>query len=489
MPDSNPFGDPQAFADVPDDWVRHFDPWAGFALAYPRGWSLRTDRGAILVSENPGDTVVAWIASRPLAGAPSVHHYAAQYVEALRASDPTFEAVPIADPTPAPGKLLLRTRCRRGATVLDGRINMVVRGDQVVLRGFHVPAGNASAASPPGAEEMLKILNSFRSFPVAQRQAFREPREGAFTAVVPAGWNASGKVERNGWTGATTCEFTAQSDPRGLTKVCVPGSFFQFADSWFGKRFMPATQFAAEWLPAKLPVKGFAVEQSEEWRELLPLMWNEVAQLGMDPRGFEITTARTTGTFTFAGTRLRQRIFTATLRSARSGWMDPLAGQWFGLLPFYYHAPESEFDSVDRLLAGIGRSFHIDPNWRQRQAAAAAQQQALANMMFQQTMASNRQAQQNFMNAQHRIWANRQHVSDGIMQSWQYHNAVQDHAMQQWSNATLGITDVMNPDTGVVHTVQNDFDQYWATNDGTIVGGSWATQPDPSWHQLEPVKL
>jgi hypothetical protein len=93
------------------------------------------------------------------------------------------------------------------------------------------------------------------------------------------------------------------------------------------------------------------------------------------------------------------------------------------------------------------------------------------------------------LNAQHHIWANQQHVSDGIMQSWQYHNAVHDHAMQQWSDATLGVTHLMNPDTGVVHTVQNDFDQYWATNDGTILGGSWATQPDPSWHHLEPVKL
>jgi hypothetical protein len=27
--------DSQAFVDVPNDWVRHLDPWAGFALAYP----------------------------------------------------------------------------------------------------------------------------------------------------------------------------------------------------------------------------------------------------------------------------------------------------------------------------------------------------------------------------------------------------------------------------------------------------------------------
>jgi hypothetical protein len=124
-----------------------------------------------------------------------------------------------------------------------------------------------------------------------------------------------------------------------------------------------------------------------------------------------------------------------------------------------------------------------------RQNAQAVQQQAMANMMFQQTMAQTRQAQQHFMDAQHHIWQNQAHVNQGIMQSFAYHNAAQDHAMHQWSNATFGVTDVINPDTGVVRRVDNSFDQYWATNDGTIIGGNWGTQPDPSWHDLEPAKL
>jgi hypothetical protein len=41
----------------------------------------------------------------------------------------------------------------------------------------------------------------------------------------------------------------------------------------------------------------------------------------------------------------------------------------------------------------------------------------------------------------------------------------------------------------VVRRVDNSFDQYWATNDGTIIGRNWGTQPDPSWHHLEPIKL
>jgi hypothetical protein len=308
-------------------------------------------------------------------------------------------------------------------------------------------------------------------------------------AAVPAGWIAAGQVARNTWTGATTCEFTAQSDPRGLTKVCVPGSFWQFNDTWLGTRFMPATKFAAEWLPKKLPRKGLRVETSEPWPELLPRLQAEVAQLGIDPRSVEITAARTTGTFALSGTPVRERVFTATVRKPQAGFGDPLAGKWFGLLQFYYHAPEGEFAAVDGVLAGIARSFRIDPGWQQRQAAQAAQQQTMANMMFQQAMAQNRQAQENFMNAQHHIWANQQQVSDGIMRSWQNQNAAQDHAMHQWSNATLGVTDVINPDTGVIRQVDNSFDQHWVTNSGTVIGGTWGTQPDPSWHHLEPIKL
>ncbi len=488
MSNSNASG-AQAAGEAPAGWVRVVEPWAGYALAHPPGWAVHNERGTLVISENASKTAAAFIAAAPLAGAANVQDFATRYVAAIRAGDASFEAVPIADSTPSPDKLLLRTRCRRGALALEGRINLVARGDQVVIRGFHAPADGTAADAPPCAAELLAILNSFRTFAAPPRQLFREPQEGAFAALVPTGWIASGKVARNAWTGATVCEFAAQSDPRGLTRVCVPGSFWQFNDSWLGTRFMPAGKFAAEWLPKNLPMQGLRVETSEPWPELMPRLQEDVAKLGVDPRTVEITAARTTGTFALAGTTLRARLFTATVRKPQAAWGDPLAGQWFALLPYYYHAPEGELDAVDAVLAGIARSFRIDPGWQQRQLAQAAQQQMMANMMLQQTMAQNRQAQQNFMNAQHHIWANQGQVSDGIMQSWQYHNAAQDHAMQQWSNATLGVTDVTNPATGTAYRVDNSFERYWAANDGTIFGGNWGTQPDPSWHALEPIKL
>jgi hypothetical protein len=484
----------QAAGDAPAGWAKLVDPWAGFALAHPPGWTVHNERGTIVVSEDPSNTVAAWIAAAPLAGATNLQDFAARYVATVHASDPSFEAAP--GPASAPGSLLLRTHCRRGAAALEGRINMVARGDQVVIRGFQAPAGTPGADAPPRAAEMLAILNSFRTFAGQQRQMFREPKEGAFTAIVPAGWTVSGEVTRDRWTGMPSCAFTAQADTSGLTKVCVPGSTWTLYDKWLANRFMPncarfmpAAKFAAEWLPKKLPMKDLRIETSEDWPELKPRLQAEVVGLGMDPRSVEITTARTTGTFTLAGTPVRERMFTATVRKLKGDANDLLNQAWFGLLQFYYHAPEGEFAALDGVLGAIARSFRIDPGWQQQQNAKAAQEQQIANMMFQQAMAGARQAQQNFINAQHHIWQNQAQVSQGIMQSFAYHNAAQDSAMHQWSNATFGVNDVINPDTGVVRRVDNSFDQYWATNDGTVIGGNWGTQPDPSWHHLEPIKL
>jgi hypothetical protein len=48
---------------------------------------------------------------------------------------------------------------------------------------------------------------------------------------------------------------------------------------------------------------------------------------------------------------------------------------------------------------------------------------------------------------------------------------------------------VANASTDTVYSVQNDYDQYWRTDSGYVVGGSWGAEPDPTWHHLEPVRL
>jgi hypothetical protein len=126
-------------------------------------------------------------------------------------------------------------------------------------------------------------------------------------------------------------------------------------------------------------MKDLRIETSEDWPELLPRLQAEVAGLGMDPRSVEITAERTTGTFTLAGTPVRERMFTATVRKLKGDANDLLNEAGFGLLQFYYHAPEGELAALDGVLGAIARSFRIDPGWQQRQNAQVAQGQAMSN--------------------------------------------------------------------------------------------------------------
>lgn len=200
--------DAQAAGDAPVGWAKLVDPWAGFSLAHPPGWSGHNDCGMIVVSEDQSNTAAAWIAAAPLAGAANLQDFATRYVAAVHTGDPSFEAAP--GPISAPGSLLLRTHCRRGNVALEGRINMVARGDQVVIRGFQVPAGGSGGDAPPRAAEML-----------------------------------------------ASCAFTAQSDARGLTKVCVPGSYWTLYDKWLvGTRFMPAGEIRRRMVAEEAPDEG-----------------------------------------------------------------------------------------------------------------------------------------------------------------------------------------------------------------------------------------
>jgi len=273
---------------------------------------------------------------------------------------------------------------------------------------------------------------------------------------------------------------------------------------------LPADQFAKTWIPQKLGWKNVRIEDSESWPDLLPKVRPSLALLAaqnnLTLEDFEITTARTTICSDLKRARVRQHVFTTTIRPGpRSRTWHGMKWLWVGYLLGYYHAPESEFAAAQTMLAGIADSLRLDPDWHRRyaqkkaakeakeqaeaNAAAAAWQQAMAQNLHQQAMASNLHSQQLFMQTQQHIYDNQNAVNDMIIQGGQYHSAGQDHAMHQWSNATLGVTDLVNPSTGTVYQVANDHDRYWRTNDGYIIGGSWGTQPDPSWQQLKPFKV
>ncbi|HXX93645.1 MAG TPA: hypothetical protein VEN81_08420 [Planctomycetota bacterium] len=415
----------------------------------------------------------------------------------VKAGDPTFEAWVAPDSPKAPDRILLLTRRMHGTELLGGMVSITVYGEYFLLSGFHAPEGKAPSGATsvsPEVSDLMAILSSFQGACPIPRGHFREPREGSFDALVPVGWFVEGRTDRNPWTGGVTSYFSVRRDQAGLAGATVPGQSWTFADGWlpglmaFGtmgmKKFMPATQFVRELLPGKLPAPpDQAIERVDECPCLLPVIYADLAQVGMTPQSVEISAAVRVSTHRAGGVRVRQKTFVTTARPKAWGGMS--AGQWSAHLMAFYHAPEAEFAQLDPVLLGIILSFRVNPLWRQNEQARAAQSQMLMNQMIQQ----QHQVQQQMMARQRSISHTLQQTSDTIMQGWEARQRVHDHTAHQWSNAILGRTDVVDPSYGTVYSVPNDYQQYWRDNSGYFHGGGWLARPDPSWHKLDPINL
>ncbi|MGB0036719.1 MAG: hypothetical protein WBP79_14705 [Candidatus Acidiferrales bacterium] len=219
--------------------------------------------------------------------------------------------------------------------------------------------------------------------------------------------------------------------------------------------------------------------------------YSDMASIGLAPESAEISAACVVSQHLVGATRIRQKSFVATARpSGAARWTSGFSGSWIAELLAYYHAPESEFDAVEPILAGVADYFQVNNDWVQRERAAAMQMaMILGAMLQQQAQAQSQQMQHQMAQRRADITHTLHQTTDSIMSGWEERNKVHDHISHQWSNVTLGRTDVVDSSYGTVYSLPNDYDLYWRTNSGTLIGGTWCTQPDPSWHKLDPIKL
>lgn len=479
-----PLGEPGPLPDLPADWVRYADEWSGFALGHPPGWEVRGTRGLITVREDAAGSTAAMIWPIRLPAPADVQTVAAQFVAWARAGNPSFEAWRVPEESPASNRILLRTRSQRQNVTLDGGVTITVDGLNAMISGFQAPAPSASARAPV----MVQVLRSFRLIPPMPRRPYREPREGAFDALAPAGWIAQGQANRNHVGNAAICQFWANFDPQGFVQAVVPGQAWMFTDGWAGwlmgipagptLKYLPAGAFASQWLAHHMQPQHpqLAVESVQDRPDLLPELYEDGAKVGLTPQNTEIAAACLTTTYTLGGMRMRQKTVVSTARGrggmAMTGCM---AGQWSALLNAYYRAPADEFAALEPILAGILSTYQVNPVWQQQEL-----------MRMNQLSAA---IQQDAFRRQREISRTLSQTSDIIMSGYYERQKTYDHVSHQWSNAILGRTDVLDPSSSIVYSVPNDYDQYWRDNSGYFHGGSWLTRPDPSWQKLDPVRI
>lgn len=492
---SGDFDSPPPPPPLPDGWIRTVDSWAGYSVGHPQHWAARWENGVITVGPDGRGTVQAFVWPVQLRSPLNAQQVAQNVFLWFKAQDPQFEAWLESSSQQFPRTTMMRTKSRAAGQQVEGVVMVIVCGSSAVISGFHAPPATQEAST------LMTIAQSFRFELPAPRQRFREPREGSFDAVAPMGWQATGRTRRNQWTGMITCEYSAQKDASGLTLAAVPGDLWQFADGrmmgmlalgMMGmKKFSPAGQCGPELL-----AKRFKNQSNRrfvdvvECPQVFPRLYGDLARLGLPTDSVEASAACVISEHVVGGTTVRQKSFIATARpSGNARWTNQYSGQWIAELLSYYQAPVSEFNIVEPILAGVADSFQINNAWVQRERAIAMQTAMILGAMLRQQAQMQQQQQHQMAQRQAEITHTLHQTSDTIMSGWEERNRIHDHVMHQWSNATLGVTDVVDSSYGTVYSVPNDYDQYWRTNSDTIIGGSWGVQPDPSWHKLEPIKL
>ena len=478
-----PLAEPAALPELPADWVRYADEWAGFALGHPPGWEVRSNRGLITVREDQAGNAAAMIWPIRLDCPTDVHSVASQFVAWAKSGNPTFEAWRVPEESPSNNRLLLRTRSQRQNISLDGGVTISVDGVNAMISGFQAPAANASARAPA----MMQLLRSFRLIAPMPRQHFREPREAAFDVTIPANWIGQGQANRNHVGNAAICQFWLSRDPQGFVQLGIPAQLWTFSDGWSGwmmgmmpaptLKYMPAHAFATQWLARQMQPQqpGMAIESVQERPDMLPELYADIAKVGLTPQTTEITAACMVTTYAMGNARMRQKTMVSTVHQRGGMAMMGSAGQWTALLNAYFRAPEDEFAALEPILAGVLSGFQINPLWHQQEL-----------MRMNQLSAA---IQQDTFRRQREISRTLSQTSDIIMSDYYERQKTYDHISHQWSNAILGRTDVIDPGSGTVYSVPNDYNQYWRDNSGYFHGGNWLTRPDPSWHKLEPIRI
>ena len=237
--------------------------------------------------------------------------------------------------------------------------------------------GGAVSAQPRAGNPRLPSTLRFRRV--------AEPKENAFTVLVPEGWQTAGGIVRvNPLTGggalnavAAKADFAVKRDaqgtamirflpdtkfvdvrgtPVGNVGVFQPGSNYNGATVY--PVMVPATFLASVAFPYAHPQAG--PPQVLE-RKPLPALVEELevgARYNPVLASFQCAAGMITIAYEEGGIRYREKLATGIVAMGPK-W----AGGWNNTRAFLVRGPESEFDSLAPIFAIIQNSVKINPQW------------------------------------------------------------------------------------------------------------------------------
>jgi hypothetical protein len=484
---------------APMQWIAHNDPM-GFSVNMPTGWELHVDRqvGRINIQGPQGERAVIWPMFIPqqqldARGAGTVVQQLARRVDAKL----TWGA-----PNLAGNAARVYARGQTSGAALM-RWNSSPEGTTIFLYCVSAP----SPLYPALVDTFAGILKSFqvvpdlkassgapvkRAAPAEQVSWVRwsDPREGAFSASVPQGWNVAGGAFRRSATDIRQSLVLLSPDRQiriavgdaNIGAYAVPNPMYaRFGMREGGytslgdgsrlqiRRFLSAQQFIHEYVAnsVRQDCGDVRVLSEDERQDLAASAAQHAhAQGAPSPR---VTGAGVSFSCSWNGREGRGYYAAATILP-----FPGRGGIWYVENLYGYIASVERQPQADEISRHVLNSMGINVQWKQREDQIAGNAVAQDNARSQEIQARARQ----------QIAEDQQKTSDMIVKGYEQRSQVYDEIARRRENAILGTVDVVDPNTGKQYKIDNYSDYHWMNNQGVIAGTKVDTSPGVDWHEM-----
>lgn len=504
------------------DWTVHKDP-LGFQVSHPDGWSVETPGKEFIEikSQNGSDFAIIYpfITDQQITSinflnkTPSM--FASQFPEAsiqgfqrlLERPDEAFMAMNYSDGGVQGSAAIL--------CVLDNRSGML----------FAIAAPTLKFKDT--SVTLIRILKSFSFIKPESSQSqnvqyvvWKDPEKNSFSLDVPMGWNVTGGLlEPNPGDLRLGVEIDSPDNKVGViygdTRIPLYISISEMPDSLGlvdgteyhpeynlylkARQYMTGKEFAkayADYVMKGIP--GVVYNGDQDRLDLSQAINAVYRQYGLP---LEANAGETTFTIEVNGERWQGYCLAVTEK--RNLGSDSYIWQVSKLIG--YIAPDSRELLARSVLERAVNSFKCSSVWIQNQKAQNSPEQYPSTVVNQGTYPSIASQGQypgvSFGQSQYTGSINpvqypispaysspyagnsidaSSDVSNIITEAYNSREKTMDDLSNKWSNTILGTTDLRDPNTGEVTSVESGSNYYWKDNQDTVWGTQTADSPSPS---------
>ncbi len=316
--------------------------------------------------------------------------------------------------------------------------------------------------------------------PAVSYVSWQDPVEKAFSVDVPAGWQIQGGTVRRASVDIVHVILAVSPDQKALVQLndgnlpafAIPNQMLEWTGfregSWYSPgygvrnmvmRYQPGLTFLLGYLQKNYAPRLSSFQLAEQKdRPDIVIDFNRIYSQSL---AYGIATQLHAGDATFRFEQGGEKgvgyglAVTQVVQSTANG-----VGNWFVPLLLVMAGPEARAETIREIGTHMFQTMKMNPQW------VASQQQLTGDVS--RIVAETGQAISGI-------------ISDGY---WSRQSA-QDDIFRKFSNATLGVTDVVDPATGETYKVEAGHNYYWSRGGTNQVAGTAAyDRPDIDFRPL-----